>query len=116
MTRLTQAEVDRAQRTNSSTLPHKPRKQARATTDTDSSEAFSGLPESIQSEKRKDSHPALSGPILLGAYGGHLHRWRWCVAWGQWIARCGIGRHYRPAGGQVVDVGECLRCFSLEEG
>jgi hypothetical protein len=114
---LTRAEARRLGIRSESENHAKTRKQARATTQ--SSEAGNAAYNGVQDEtggNRYPSHPALSGPVLEAVVGGHLHRWRWCGAWACWVSRCGIGRHNRPDGGQAVDVGECLRCFSEEVG
>jgi hypothetical protein len=106
MTRLTLSDLQRLGLTSESTKPRVTRKGRNVSTQ--SSQADSGLPEPIQ----RDSHPSLSGPVVVGVVGGTMHRFRWCKAWAQAISVCGIGCHSVPRGG----VGsECSRCYGSEE-
>ena len=60
---------------------------------------------------RVPSHPGLSGAFRIGQVGAHLHRFRWCKAWAQWVSVCGIGKHGEPQAGQ----GErCVVCYREE--
>jgi hypothetical protein len=106
MTRLNTADLKRLGLTSESVVPQVTRKGRNMSTQ--SSQAVSGLPEPIQ----RVSHPALSGPVVVGVVGGTRHRFRWCKAWAQAISVCGIGCHSVPSDVEGI---ECSRCYGSEE-
>jgi hypothetical protein len=104
--RLTLSDLKRLGLTSESVVPPVTRKGRNVSTQ--SSPTNIARPESLQ----RDSHPALSGPVVVGVVGGTRHRFRWCKAWEQAISVCGIGCHSVPKGGDGV---KCDRCYGSEE-
>jgi hypothetical protein len=106
MTRLTLSDLKRLGLTSESVVPSVTRKGRGMSTQ--SSPPHIARPEPIQ----RDSHPSLSGPVVVGVVGGTRHRFRWCKAWAQAISVCGIGCHSVPRGGAGS---ECSRCYGSKE-